>query len=116
MFKFLNRNKKRLSPKDGNNASLKNEHAFHVIDNLNTSSQSPPLVSTVARETKQVLRGSKLRFTEDARYNLKVLKSLVISPNLVAETITLGTSGPKEVIIMYLDDIANPGHCQRNKA
>lgn len=81
---------------------------FHKLENLEEG-QYNPLVKTFSRSNDQILRGPKLRFTEDAYYNLDIVKNLVTTPNLVAEVISLGTSGPKEVIIVYIDNIANTG-------
>lgn len=72
------------------------------------SARRIPVVSTVARDSTQLLRGSKLRFTEDARYNLDLLKSLAPSPEMTVEAIPLGTLAPKDVLIVYLRNIANP--------
>lgn len=101
MFKFRNK-----STSEENNSGT----AFYKVeDGEKGSIWSLPVINTVTRDTSQELRGSKLRFTENARYNLAVLKNLVSAPGLVAETITLGTSGPKEVIIAYIENIANRG-------
>lgn len=72
------------------------------------SAKRVPVVSTVARDNSQLLRGSKLRFTEDVHYNLDLLKALVPSPEMAVEAISLGTLAPKDVLIVYLKNIANP--------
>ncbi|MBC2728777.1 spore germination protein [Desulfosporosinus sp.] len=66
-----------------------------------------PIVSAITRDKDQLLRGSKLRFTEDAQYNLQILKDLVPTSELIAETILLGNLAPKEVLIVYIGNIAN---------
>lgn len=67
------------------------------------------IINAIARDTQQDLRGSKLRFTEDARNNLGLIKKLIPTDNLVTETISLGSLAPKEVLVIYIRDIANPG-------
>ncbi|MEL7563870.1 MAG: spore germination protein [Dehalobacterium sp.] len=82
---------------------------FHKVEDIEEyGSQYDPLIKSFARDIKQVFRGSKLRFTEDSHYNLYVLKKLVPTPNLVAETISLGTHGSKNTVIVYVENIANP--------
>lgn len=68
----------------------------------------PDVVATVSRDTRQVFRGSKLRFTEDISYNVSILKKMVANPKLITETIFLGNSGPKETALVYIENIANP--------
>jgi len=106
---FKTRKKTILRKKDNNN------NFQRVADIDAYSSQYDSLVKSFARDTKQVFRGPRVRFTEDANYNLYVLKKQVPTPNLVAETISLGTEGPKNVIVVYIDNIANPGIVEQIK-
>ncbi len=66
-----------------------------------------PIIRAIVRDRDQLIRGSKLRFTEDARYNLNLLKDLVPTSELIAETISLGNLAPKEVLLIYIGNIAN---------
>jgi len=69
--------------------------------------QRPPIVRAIVGDKDQVVRGSRLRFTEDARYNLELLRNLAPTSELIAETISLGNLAPKEVFLIYLGNIAN---------
>ncbi|AFQ42249.1 spore germination protein [Desulfosporosinus meridiei] len=95
---------------------INNDTTFHKLEehpeNVSQEATSPqrlPVVSTIVRDSSQLLRGSKLRFTEDGHYNLDLIKNLIPTPELVAETISLGSLAPKEVLLIYLGNIANPG-------
>ncbi|HYH04873.1 MAG TPA: spore germination protein [Bacillota bacterium] len=67
------------------------------------------IVNGAARDNRQILRGPKLRFLEDAHYNLELIKFLVPAPELVFETFLVGNSGTKQVVLVYLSNVANPG-------
>lgn len=89
---------------------------FQKLENTKEgASSSPFMVNPIARDERQVLRGSKLRFTEDAWYNLDLVKKLVTTPNLITESISLGTSGPQKIVILYIEDIANAGIVKKSR-
>jgi hypothetical protein len=66
------------------------------------------LINAAVRDTGQILRGSKLRFSEDIRYNLELLKFLVPAAQLVSEIFWVGSAAPKQVVLVYLENVANP--------
>ncbi|HEX2954339.1 MAG TPA: spore germination protein, partial [Bacillota bacterium] len=67
------------------------------------------LLNTAARDTKQALRGSKLRFLEDLQSNLELIRYLAPSPELTTETYRVGSSASKILALVYLKDVANLG-------
>lgn len=75
---------------------------------LRNNPSADTLVRAIARDKEQLMRGPKLRFTEDVKTNLELLQSLVPSPELIAETISLGTLAPKKITLVYIGTIANP--------
>lgn len=87
---------------DQNPKSVKREN----YPDDNQAPEKMPTVTIVTRDIRQVLRGSKLRFTEDIAYNVSQLQKFVPSPELVTETIYLGSFGPKEVVLIYIRNIA----------
>ncbi len=70
--------------------------------------KKPRVLIPSSRDPQQLLRGSKLRFTEDSSHNADLLQQLVCSTELVTETMTIGSLGPKKVHVIYLKNIANP--------
>lgn len=75
---------------------------------LRNNPSADTIVRSIARDKEQLMRGPKLRFTEDVKTNLEMLQSLVPSSELIAETISLGTLAPKEITLVYIGTIANP--------
>lgn len=67
------------------------------------------LLNAAARDIKQALRGSKLRFLEDVQSNLELIRYLVPSPELITEIYRVGSSASKPLALVYLKDVANPG-------
>ncbi len=65
------------------------------------------IVNPAARDNRHLLRGPKLRFVEDAPFNLELIKYLVPTGHLVAETYRVGSSAAKQVVLVYLDHVAN---------
>ncbi|HEX3048440.1 MAG TPA: spore germination protein [Bacillota bacterium] len=96
-------------PKWKKNQSLdSNRTDFNPVELQEKPSRSL-LVNTVARDSRQIIRGPKLRFIEDLQSNLKLIKYLVPSPELIAETFPVGTAASKQVVMVYLQNVANPG-------
>ena len=86
--------------------NIRNGNGFSKMKN----NESPRTFTiNMARDTRQVLRGPRLRFVEDLQSNIELIHYLVPSPELEIETITVGSSGPKTVAVVYLKNVANPG-------
>lgn len=100
--------KRTLNKTDRKHTVHKVETVENCPEDKKTAGEETQVFTTVSRDTKQVLRGPKLRFTEDAAYNLNLLQELVSSPELITENISLGSSGPKEVVLLFIQNTANP--------
>ncbi|MFD0697900.1 spore germination protein [Paenibacillus sp. GCM10027628] len=58
-------------------------------------------------QTQTVIRGPKESFTEDIRTNTMLLRRKIKSPDLRFETLKIGRYTQTEVIVTYLDGLAN---------
>ncbi len=83
------------------------DRSFEKFEDIAKCSPKGDAIATISRDTMQFLRGSKLRFTEDYLYNLKVLKDSVPTENLAIEKIRLGSSAPRDVLLIYLEGTAD---------
>lgn len=58
-------------------------------------------------DTEATVRGPRQGFTETLRINTSMIRRIIKSPNLIFESINIGTRTNTEINIAYVDDIAN---------
>jgi hypothetical protein len=115
MFNFLKKGKREIIESEFSN--FQHVQIKNPIESNNSQEASTDLdphkllhqfpIDIIFRDNGQLLRGSKLRFTESARNNLTLMKGMIPSSEFIAESILLGNLAPKEVLIIYLGNIAN---------
>lgn len=59
-------------------------------------------------DTEVTVRGSREGFTETLRTNTSMLRRIIKNPNLVLETLKLGTQTNTKICVAYIEGIANP--------
>lgn len=111
-------NKNKIKHRNMNDKAIKSvNNCQNHINNTRTStfqktriidSKELRLISFQNRDLKQILRGSKLRFNEDADINLNIIKKLVPTNNLVSELFNLGDIAARKALLIYLDNVVNP--------
>lgn len=100
MFKFIRRNRGQITEKPS----------------CQPRESSPiPLIEVVPRDTQALIRGTKLRFSEDLDYNLTLLAQRLPNPQLVCEEFAVGSLAQRKVTVVYLKNRANPGIVQEVK-
>jgi len=68
-----------------------------------------PVVDTVIRDTQQITRGSRKKFSENLAYNLSQFRERLPLGQLSFEEYRVGTLSQRRVVIIYLKNIINPG-------
>jgi len=67
-----------------------------------------PLVEVTPQATERPLRGTKTQFSDNLEYNLSIFARRIPSNDLVCQRFSVGSLAKKEVVIIYLKNIANP--------
>jgi len=67
-----------------------------------------PLTEVAPQDTQRTLRGTKTEFSDNLEYNLSLFAHRIPSEDLVCQRFTVGSVAKKEIIIIYLKNIANP--------
>lgn len=81
---------------------LDGENVFIAIDIVDVAKRSMQVP-----ETEKTLRGSREGFMEDVWSNIGLIRNKLGSKSLKAESMCIGKKTKTDVIIMYLDDIAD---------
>ncbi|MCR6546473.1 endospore germination permease [Dehalobacterium formicoaceticum] len=98
------RSKRRISVEPESKAA---SELLSPIDPLPEEFAKATLVDVLPRDLEQITRGSKRKFTEELTYNLALLKEQLPESNLVFEQYQVGSVSKKNVVIAYLQGVAN---------
>ncbi|GLV13218.1 putative membrane protein YfkQ [Alicyclobacillus hesperidum] len=72
------------------------------------STSGPERRSISEPETESVVRGPREGFTEDLSVNIALLRHKIRTPQLKAHSFTLGTYTKTAVLLVYIEDLADP--------
>lgn len=67
-----------------------------------------PFVEVAPQDTERTLRGTKTQFSDNLEYNLSIFAQRIPTENLVCQRFSVGSLAKKEIVIIYLKNIANP--------
>lgn len=107
MFRFLRKSNKTIHNTEKVNDLSRNEG--EKISCADEEMTQIPLVEITPRDMMQSLRGSKKRFSERIEYNLSSLSQRLPTPELVCERFSVGSVSKRKTVIVYLENVANPG-------
>jgi hypothetical protein len=101
MFGFLRRKEKIRTGNDQTNDAPEQKPCF--LD------KEPyfPLIEVAPQETQRTSRGTKTQFSDNLEYNLSIFTRRIPSEDLVCQRFTVGSLAKKEIVIIYLKNIAN---------
>lgn len=92
-------------------SSIMNGETVLFIDNINKAlpinMKSPPGRSVETPQAESVIRGPREGFIESSATNMGLLRKKIKSPHLKMEGIVIGKETKTNIVISYMDNIAN---------